>query len=122
MHAFQPTLVGIFVCRFISRIRFDDSQLIQGSKRLIIILINACAHTCTFCCTYRTIGIIKFNSRTGHSSQRIAEYRAKEHIGMPGMDFLYIHSHIPHDVDAILKREDNTFLCRTDDMVARMQS
>ena len=55
-----------------------------------------------------------------YSRQSIAEDRTQEHISVSGMDHLHRNSHLLHDINAIFKREYNTFLSGTDNVVFAM--
>lgn len=89
---------------------FDCRNTVERRERFVGISIYTCADTSTTSCAECSVGVVEADDSSGDCGQCRTEKRTEKHVGMTGMDIVYMQAHSFHDFDAIAEGIDNAFL------------
>ena len=76
-----------------------------------MVLVDSGADSGSLCSADASVGLVELDGGSAHSGEGFAEERAKEHIGMSGVDRIHLQPHRLRDLNAIHERENDSFLC-----------
>ena len=86
------------------------AELAQGGESLGGGSVNAGAHPGSEGSPHGSIGLVKLDGSSRSGSERIAEYRTEEKVGVRGMNTVYLQAHLLHNLHAVDEGESYSLL------------